>query len=217
MTSGALKVLSFLYWKSISFLCPWTMLPSDRTFQLWWLGNSFCSGFPDSSAGRESACSVGDLGSIPGLGRFPREGKGYPLQYSGLENSMDCIVHGVTKSRTWLSDFHFPFLSSPFLSWPCPIHTGIQENQASWLYTQFSACIWPWVPRTVCLLRCLQDPRCYSLASSPPVMLNGPCSFEVVCKMYFLQPNWKVHLNIPKHLEIIVLINNNVNSAPAIK
>ena len=48
-----------------------------------------------------------DLGSIPGLGRSPREGKGYPLQYSGLENSIDCIVHGVAKSQTWLSDFHF--------------------------------------------------------------------------------------------------------------
>jgi len=50
---------------------------------------------------------VGDLGSIPGLGRSPGEGKGYPLQYSGLENSMDIIVHGVTKSRTRLRDFHF--------------------------------------------------------------------------------------------------------------
>ena len=46
-------------------------------------------GFPCGSAGKESACSVGDLGSIPGLGRSPGEGKGYPLQYSGLENSMD--------------------------------------------------------------------------------------------------------------------------------
>ena len=46
-------------------------------------------GFPDSSVGKESTCSVGDLGSIPGLGRSPGEGKGYPLQYSGLENSMD--------------------------------------------------------------------------------------------------------------------------------
>ena len=46
-------------------------------------------GFPGSSAGKESACHVGDLGSIPGLGRSPGEGKGYPLQYSGLENSMD--------------------------------------------------------------------------------------------------------------------------------
>ena len=48
---------------------------------------------------------MGDLGSIPGLGRSPGEGKGYPLQYSGLDNSMDCIVHGVTKSQTQLSDF----------------------------------------------------------------------------------------------------------------
>ena len=57
-------------------------------------------GFPCGSADKESTCNVGDLGSIPGLGRSPGEGKGYPLQYSGLENSMDCIVHGVTKSQT---------------------------------------------------------------------------------------------------------------------
>ena len=57
------------------------------------------NGFPDSSVGKESAYNAGDPGSIPGLGRCPREGKGYPLQYSGLENSMDCIVLGVTKSR----------------------------------------------------------------------------------------------------------------------
>ena len=55
---------------------------------------------------------MGDLGSIPGLKRSPGEGKGYPLQYSGLENSMDCIVHGVTKSQTGLSDFHFYFTSN---------------------------------------------------------------------------------------------------------
>ena len=57
-------------------------------------------------AGKESACNVGDLGSVPGLGRSPGEGKGYPLQYSGLENSMDYKVHGITKSRTRLIDFH---------------------------------------------------------------------------------------------------------------
>ena len=55
-------------------------------------------GFPCGSAGKESACSVGVLGSIPGLGRSPEEGKGYPLQYSGLENSMNCIVHWVTET-----------------------------------------------------------------------------------------------------------------------
>ena len=56
--------------------------------------------FPGGSAGKESACNVGDLGLVPGLGRSPEEEKGYPLQYSGLENSMDYIVHGVTKSQT---------------------------------------------------------------------------------------------------------------------
>ena len=73
-------------------------------------------GFPDSSVGKESACNVGDLGSIPGLGRSPGEGKGYLLQYSGLENSMGCIVQGVAKRQTQLSDFHFQrFLSKPSL------------------------------------------------------------------------------------------------------
>ena len=57
-------------------------------------------GFPGGSAGKESACNAGDLCLIPGLGRYPGEGKGYPLQYSGLENSMNYIVHGVAKSQT---------------------------------------------------------------------------------------------------------------------
>jgi len=63
-------------------------------------------GFSCGSAGKEYACNVGDLGLTPGLGRSPGGGKVYPLQYSGLENSMDCIVCGVTK-RTALSNFHF--------------------------------------------------------------------------------------------------------------
>ena len=66
-------------------------------------------GFPACSAGKEFACNAEDLGSLAGLGRFPGEESSYPLQYSGLENSMDCIVHGVTKSWTLLSDFHFTF------------------------------------------------------------------------------------------------------------
>ena len=67
-------------------------------------------GFRCSSDGKESTCSAGDLGLIPGSGRSPGEGKGYPLQCSGLENSMDSIVSGVAKSWTRLSDspsFHF--------------------------------------------------------------------------------------------------------------
>ena len=69
-----------------------------------------CMGFPCGSVGKESTCSAGDLGSIPGLGRSPGEGKGYPLQYPGLEKSMDFRVHGVIKSWTRLSDFHFTSL-----------------------------------------------------------------------------------------------------------
>ena len=62
----------------------------------------FHLGFPDSSVGKEFTCNAGDLGLIPGLGRSPGEGKGYALQYSGLENFMDCIVHGIAKSWTQL-------------------------------------------------------------------------------------------------------------------
>ena len=57
-----------------------------------------CPTLCNGSAGKESACNAGDLGSIPGMGRSPGEGKGYPLQYSGLENSTDCIIHGVALS-----------------------------------------------------------------------------------------------------------------------
>ena len=68
-------------------------------------------GLPGGSDGKESACNAGDLGSIPGLGRSPGEGNGYPLQYSCLENLMDrgawqAIVHGVSKNQTRLSNFH---------------------------------------------------------------------------------------------------------------
>ena len=69
-------------------------------------------GFPCGSAGKGCACNGGDLGLIPGLGRSPVEGKGYPLQYSDLENSVDCIVYGVAKSRPRLSNFHFHFQST---------------------------------------------------------------------------------------------------------
>ena len=88
-------------------------------------------GFPCGSVGKESACNVGDLSSISGFGRSTGEGKGYPLQYSGLENSMDCIVHGVAKSWTWLSYFHFHSL------WPyetqlarllCPWYDSVKKT-----------------------------------------------------------------------------------------
>ena len=101
----------------------WSLQRRRRRFDSWvreihWkrdrLPTPVFLGFPGSSDGKESTCDAWDLGSIPGLGRSPAEGKGYPLQYSCLENSVDrgawqAVVHGVAKSRTRLSDFHFFF------------------------------------------------------------------------------------------------------------
>ena len=84
------------------------------------------------SAGKESTCNEGDLGLIHGFGRSPAEGKGYPLQYSGLENSMDYIVHGVTKSRTRLSDFCFHYLFKVSISRKSPdkdVERGLRVSQ----------------------------------------------------------------------------------------
>ena len=66
-------------------------------------------GVPCGSAGKECACDAGDLVLTPGWGRSPGEAKGYLLQYSGLENSMGCIIYGVAKSWTQLSDFHYHY------------------------------------------------------------------------------------------------------------
>ena len=72
------------------------------------------------SAGKESACKVEDMGSTSGLGISPGEEKNYRLQYSGLENSMDCVVHGVSKSWKRLSDFRFHFTFNLELKSPPP-------------------------------------------------------------------------------------------------
>ena len=92
-----------------------TMLNDSGIWRLWIVISLL--GFPCSSADKESAGSVGDLGSIPGLGRSHGEGKGYPLQYSGLENSMDYIVHGVAKNWTELSNFHTLVAQSCLTPW----------------------------------------------------------------------------------------------------
>ena len=88
------------------------------------LGLQLGLGLPGSSDGKESACNTGDLGSIPGLGRSPGEGNGYPLQYSGLENSMDCIVHGIAKSQrhnraTFTFTFHEDWTRLPLCCCCC--------------------------------------------------------------------------------------------------
>ena len=96
--------------QSTRLLCPWDF-PGKILYSIpyvyWFLWSSLqlYEGFPCGSAGKESTCNAGDLGLIPGLGISPGKEKGYPLQYSGLENSIDYIVHGVTKNWTWLSNF----------------------------------------------------------------------------------------------------------------
>ena len=120
-----------------------TIQGSDLAF--WSLLLCISTGLSCGSAGKESTCNAGDLGSIPGLS--PGEGKGYLLQYSGLENSMNCIVHGVAKSRTQLSDFCFhlnPIVASPndqiFLErphFPINVNTSITER-IPYSYTLFN-------------------------------------------------------------------------------
>ena len=96
-------------------------------------------GFPGGSAGKESTCHAGDLGSTPGLGRSLEEEKGYPLQYSGLENSMNWILHGVTKSQTRLSNFHFHF-SEKYIGQAGMRHLDVVSQLLS--HDQFFATPW---------------------------------------------------------------------------
>ena len=105
---GWLKVSNANIWQfnvslfSVLFPSPSSNVMIFRIF-------SYKLGLPCGSAGKESACNVRNLGLIPGLGKSPGKGKGYPLQYSGLESSKNCVVHGTSKSRTLLNDFHFHF------------------------------------------------------------------------------------------------------------
>ena len=96
--------------ETIGLLGQWVITPVDQNCDI--RPPQSLKGFLCGSADKESTCNVGDLSSIPGLGRPPGERKGYPLQYSDLENSMDCRVHGVSNSWTWLSDFHIQSLKA---------------------------------------------------------------------------------------------------------
>ena len=90
------------------------------------------TGFPSSLAGKESTCNAGHPSSIPGLGRSSGEGNSYPLQFSVLENSMDCVVHSVTKSGTRLSDFHFHFPSHMETRWyPSCLYSNLTLKRIS--------------------------------------------------------------------------------------
>ena len=89
--------------------------------------------FPDSSVVENPPANAGDRGSIPGLGRYPGVGK-YPLQYSDLENSMDCIVHGVAKSRRQLGHFHFTLLKVKAIK----VNRAIDFERKECLFIDFS-------------------------------------------------------------------------------
>ena len=117
--------------------------------------NQKMKGFPGGWAGKESACTAGDLGSIPGLGRSPGERKGYPFQFSGLDNSMYYIVHGVTKSWTRLNDIHFLFKKLKEISLhlrrnPCAernwaILPAVSKELRSSATSPVSATFWKWI------------------------------------------------------------------------
>ena len=126
-------------------------------------------GFPGGSAGKESARNGRDLGSIPGLGRSPGEGNSYPLQYSGVENSMDCIVHGVTKSHTWLSDFHIGGHMSPafWTSLPPPILSHLSSLSQSTNLSSPHLTANPHWFSILYMIMCMF--QCYSLSSSYPL------------------------------------------------
>ena len=129
--------------------------------------NLIAMGFLCGSAGKEFTCNVGNLGSIPGLGRSPGEGKGYPLQYSGLVNSMDCIVRGVTKSWTQLSDFHFH--SYPYMTTGKTIVLTIRTSVSkviSLLFRTLSRFVIAFLPRSGHhLISWLQSPSAVILES----------------------------------------------------
>ena len=95
------------------------------------------TGFSGGSAGKESSCNVGDLGSVPGLGKSPGEGKGYPLRYSGLKNSVDCIIHGVAKSFCAKSQKVFGHMLQSrwtrlMVSWKAISYTWTSSLPPSW-------------------------------------------------------------------------------------
>ena len=124
-------------------------------------------GFPGGSDSKESACSVGDPGSIPGLGRSPGEGKGNALQYSCLENPMDggawqATVHGVSKSQTWLSNFTIKcqqctrasackglYINNNALIW-APLSFSLYQQRKRGVVQSSQCCVGVW--NQVCLI-----------------------------------------------------------------
>ena len=138
-------------------------------------------GFPGGSADREPTCNVRDLGLISGSGRSPGEGYGYPLQYSGLENCMDSIVHGAAKSWTQLSDFHFHFHCVNTYLNP---QTRLRSEKLKSLLAKFREKIrMPTHPNSIqCSIGCLS----HRSQKRKIKILNwkGRCNTVTICKWY---------------------------------
>ena len=130
--------------------------------------------FPNGSAGKESACKVGDLGLIPGLGWSPGEGQGYPLQYPGLENSRECTVCGATKSWTLLSDFHFHF----YRVWNAQAFWQLEKNWrwARWSSSSATCCLSTHRHERKCLW-CNGEPQSPTPQNPPPVLSSRPAVY----------------------------------------
>ena len=122
---------------------------------------TFIKGFPCGSARKESACNAGDLGLIPGLVRSPWEGKGYPLLYSDLKNSLNCLVRGVAKSQTQLSNFLFTVFIEVEL---------FASSQYFWVLSMLLSCI----AFNLCVL-CSVDRSCLTLCD--PTRFLCPWNF----------------------------------------
>ena len=142
-------------------------------------------GFPGSLAGKEFACSVRDPSLIPGSGRSPGEGISHPLQYSGLENSMDCIVHGIAKSQTQLSDFHFHMYIYIYI-YKQNVHCVLPYHYVYILHLLFfikhifyRKYIFP-TSFLICLCTCLLVSICYSFWSYTP--------------SYGISSSWDMHI-----------------------
>ena len=163
-------------------------------------------GLPCGSAGKESAGNAGDLGLIPGLGRSPGEGKGCPLQYPGLENSMDCTVHGVAKSWIWLSDFHIPLSFSGVCWLECfrlrwkerPYSLGRQRVFALRTRKQRLA-LWSWHPALLHLRGSVRWLGCAWVVRACCLAAGAPCA--VFRRSFWTGWNSGGMLASPKRLE----------------
>ena len=140
--------------------------------------------FPCGSAGKESAWNVGDPGSIHGSGRSTGEGKGYLLQYSGLENSMNCIVLGVTKSGTRLSYFHIVFVLKYSLKVVFESFWYQFSSVQSFSRVQFS--VTPWTSAH-------QASLSITNSRSPPKPMSSelmmPSNYLILCRPLLLLPS----------------------------